>query len=311
MSAILAPGSRARGDATSTGGRGDAVRATDTMSYGPEWAARMSEDVVGNAWATDAAGRFVYITPSMLALLGIAPKELNTSLEDPALGWKPLVHPDDYEAAATSWQEGLQTGHAYDVTDRLRAADGTYRWGRCSGRPGRDAEARIVGWYGTALDREVLPTGHDPVLVEIYRDGLAAGAPSSFNIVHPDDRSEGVTDALWTGLPHTLQLRLRQADGDFRWTETILEPPRHDAEGILQRRGATNEIGVPKLSRPRDRALTMWPDTEAEIAIRGPGESDRQCVGHRSGRQAQVCDAVLGGEPRLYVRSAKRRHRRR
>src|SRR6185437_9112355 len=100
-----------------------------------------------------------------------------------ALGWKPLVHPDDYEAAATSWQEGLQTGHAYDVTDRLRAADGTYRWGRCSGRPGRDAEARIVGWYGTALDREVLPTGHDPVLVEIYRDGLAAGAPSSFNIV--------------------------------------------------------------------------------------------------------------------------------
>ncbi|MGE0420254.1 MAG: PAS domain-containing protein [Acetobacteraceae bacterium] len=60
------------------------------MSDEPVRAAMMVEAVVGNAWATDAAGRFVYVTPGILALLGIAREELNSS-DDPAFGWKPLV----------------------------------------------------------------------------------------------------------------------------------------------------------------------------------------------------------------------------
>jgi PAS domain S-box-containing protein len=128
--------------------------ATGTINDEPVRAARMVEDVVGNAWATDAAGRFLYTTSGMLVPPGTGRGNLKTSSADPASGWKPLLHPEDYEAAAMSWRQSLRTGHDFDVTHRLRAADGTYRWRRCSGRPVRDAEARIVGWYGTVLDRE-------------------------------------------------------------------------------------------------------------------------------------------------------------
>lgn len=41
-------------------------------------AARIVEGVVGNAWAADASGKFTYVTPSALTLLGTTLEELNS-----------------------------------------------------------------------------------------------------------------------------------------------------------------------------------------------------------------------------------------
>ncbi len=186
--------------------------ASDIRNDEPERAARLVEDVVGNAWATDAAGRFVYVAESLLALLGVAREDLNRSAQDPALGWSQLVHPADHDAAATAWRRSLRTGQAYDMIHRLRTAEGSYRWGRCSGRPVRDAQGLIMGWYGTVLDGGAPPTGAGPVVSDA-KGAQREPAPSSLDIAHPESPSvDGLTRAFWTGLSRPIEEALRERE---------------------------------------------------------------------------------------------------
>jgi PAS domain S-box-containing protein len=234
-------------------------------------AARIVEQVVGNAWATDVNGRFVYVTPSALMLLGVEREDLNPPSDDPAAGWKRLVHPDDYEDAAAAWRRALKTGDHYHVAHRLRDADGGYRWSRCSGRPVRGADGTIVGWYGAVLERSALNGETEPAAVRADRDDPPTSAPSALGLVHPDDRSlalHGITHAFWTGLPQPAVLRLRQAEGEYGWAEVTLEPPVYDPNGILQWRGESVAVGAPlDESGPSPfgtRALTTSQETEFE-----------------------------------------------
>jgi PAS domain S-box-containing protein len=245
--------------------------ATDGAASDVVRAAKVVEQVVGNAWATDAAGRFVYVTPSVLIILGITQADLNSSSEDPAAGWRRLTHPDDYADAAAAWRRCLRTGEHYHVAHRLRAADGSYRWSRCSGQPVRDALGRILGWYGTVLERGAMPVAPEPAAVRPDRDDPAEAAPSALKLVHPDDRSgalHGITHAFWTGRPQPAVLRLREPGGGFHWAEVMLEPPRYDAAGVLQWRGESISIASPEAGPAPapfgTPALTVSPETEIE-----------------------------------------------
>ncbi|HWL69577.1 MAG TPA: PAS domain-containing protein, partial [Geminicoccus sp.] len=249
--------------------------ATDAINNQPARAARLVEEVVGNAWATDAAGRFLYATPGVLGLPVTGLEAQDTDSDEPASGWTSLLHPEDYEAAAMSWRQCLETGHAYDVTHRLRAADGTYRWRRCSGRPVRDAEARIVGWYGSFLEREALHDREQELaqLVDmapshvwrLTRDGEPAffnkrmadylgpditsksfgGLEALLAAVHPDDAPAFRTTlrhSLATGEPFACRYRLRRVDGAYRWMSSRAEPLRDHAGQILQWYGVCHDI---------------------------------------------------------------------
>jgi PAS domain S-box-containing protein len=234
-------------------------------------AARVVEQVVGNAWATDAAGRFAYVTESVLELMGIALEDLNPPSDDPAAGWRRLMHPDDYEDAAAAWRRCLTTGEHYHVAHRLRDAEGGFRWSRCSGQAVRDPSGGIVGWYGTVLERGAMPGESAPAAVRADRDDPAGSALSSLRLVHPDDRSRalhGITHAFWTGRPQPVALRLRDAAGGFHWSEVTLEPPRYDPDGVLQWRGGSTEIAAPEAGPAPSPfgtpALTASSETEAE-----------------------------------------------
>ena len=68
-------------------------------------------------------------------------------------GWAPVLHADDLQNCIDNWSEAVRTGNPYEVEYRFkRASDGVYRWhlGRASAV--RDAESRIVKWFGTCTD---------------------------------------------------------------------------------------------------------------------------------------------------------------
>jgi PAS domain S-box-containing protein len=69
-------------------------------------------------------------------------------------GWQAMLHPDDRERVLKAWHESVVNGTPYEQEERHRAADGTYRWFLSRGVPLRDAEGRIVRWYGTNTDIE-------------------------------------------------------------------------------------------------------------------------------------------------------------
>jgi PAS domain S-box-containing protein len=104
------------------------------------------------AWSADPSGRFTYVSPNALAYLGAPQEDLNPLPVGNEFGWRQIVHPDDYERVAARWRHCLQTGDDYDGEQRLRRADGVYRWFRNFGRPSRDSHGRITEWYGTTID---------------------------------------------------------------------------------------------------------------------------------------------------------------
>jgi PAS domain S-box-containing protein len=70
-------------------------------------------------------------------------------------GWQPVLHPDDLERCLRRWARSVQTGEDYEAEHRFRrGADGAYRWHLGRAKPMRDAEGRIVKWFGTATDIE-------------------------------------------------------------------------------------------------------------------------------------------------------------
>src|SRR5258706_2742573 len=69
-------------------------------------------------------------------------------------GWTTAVHPDDLALCMAKGENARRTGDAYDVEDRLRRKDGTFRWFLCRGNPIRNAARAVVQSVGTCTDIE-------------------------------------------------------------------------------------------------------------------------------------------------------------
>jgi PAS domain S-box-containing protein len=67
-------------------------------------------------------------------------------------GWMKVVHPQDIEQSVRSVGESLRTGQPYELKQRLRAADGSYRWFLARARAVRDEKGNILKWFGSATD---------------------------------------------------------------------------------------------------------------------------------------------------------------
>jgi PAS domain S-box-containing protein len=67
-------------------------------------------------------------------------------------GWLSLVHPDDREETAKVFVRAIGAGESYNLINRLRRADGEYRWHQTRGEPLRDPHGNIIQWYGLAID---------------------------------------------------------------------------------------------------------------------------------------------------------------
>lgn len=188
-------------------------------------AARIVEGVVGNAWATDPHGRFIYVTPAALDYLDLTLATLNEPPDGASFGWKHVIHPDDYLAAAAAWRHALQTGERYVCEHRMLRPTGSYVWSKSSGQPLRDGSARIIGWYGTVLDGNAAG--------DVVRPANGTSAPRTntapdMALVHPHDRSsvdQASARAFFHGVPQVTSYRQRQPDGSYRWTELRIEPP--------------------------------------------------------------------------------------
>ncbi|HET6837492.1 MAG TPA: PAS domain-containing protein [Gemmatimonadales bacterium] len=76
-------------------------------------------------------------------------------------GWQQLVHPDDLAQTQKLWRETIRTrADRFQMQHRLRRHDGTYRWMLTTALPYRDAEGRVLKWFGSATDI------HDKVMAD-------------------------------------------------------------------------------------------------------------------------------------------------
>ena len=154
----------------------------------------------------------------------------------------PLLHPDDQEESRRVWANCLRTGSAGEFSQRVRNAEGEYRWFLSRAEPLRDSDGTLLGWVGVNLDieerkraeqklqaqetelRQILNLTPTQVFVfepdgnPLYANRVALKyfgvdidqllAPSRINFVHPDDRERYLFEkakGFIDGVPHEIE----------------------------------------------------------------------------------------------------------
>lgn len=96
-------------------------------------------------WVSNVRGEAVFINDWWYQYTGLSPGE--------SLGrqWIEVVHPDDREWALVVTQQYLGE-EPFEIECRYRNAKGEYRWHLSRLLPVKDANGRMLNWYGTSVD---------------------------------------------------------------------------------------------------------------------------------------------------------------
>ena len=82
-------------------------------------------------------------------------QEIGLSVDDlRGSEWINVLHPDERTGVADRWRIAVETGAPYENIERVRRADGEYRWFLSRAQPLRDELGNIVKWYGVDSDVE-------------------------------------------------------------------------------------------------------------------------------------------------------------
>jgi len=104
------------------------------------------ETIPSMLWSTSPTGEPTHNSQRLLEYVG-------GSFEDFVnRGWVSFIHPDDREETAKAFFRAIETGESYNVTCRLRRADGEYRWQQTRAEPLRDPHGNVIQWYGLSID---------------------------------------------------------------------------------------------------------------------------------------------------------------
>ncbi len=107
---------------------------------------QLAESMLQIVWSADASGAMDYYNRRAYDYGGVQPGDVE------GWKWESLIHPDDLAATLSAWKYSIETGQNYQIEQRLRRADGAYRWHLTRGVAVRDGQGQVVRWIGTATD---------------------------------------------------------------------------------------------------------------------------------------------------------------
>lgn len=211
-------------------------------------------------WTATPDGSLDYLSPAWSRFTG-GPEEF-------AKGWRwgKHIHSQDVGRVTHAWKTAAEKGEPYELEYRLRRHDGRYRWFLSRAIPARDAEQRIVRWYGADTDihdlreaREALRQSEERFRVALQtRDFIAWTQDAELRYTwvynpaagYEADRSMGKTDlelldfpddaerltalkrcVVQTGVPFSGQVPLR-IQGEQRFFEMRLTA-LSDEDGVI------------------------------------------------------------------------------
>jgi len=200
-------------------------------------------------------------------------------------GWMNAFHPDD--RLKEEWRAALAAGEPFEKEARLRRADGQYRWFLIRAVPLRDKQRNVARWYGTSTDIEDLKRAEDrvrliintmPMMAWTLRpDGvvdfvnqrsldyaglsLAEQIENPTRTIHPEDLPRVMKKWLAdmaAGESSEDEMRMRRADGQYRWFLVRTAPLRDERGNLVKWYGVCIDI------EDRKRAEEALRSTESE-----------------------------------------------
>jgi PAS domain S-box-containing protein len=217
-------------------------------------------------WSARPDGSNSYVNSRWVAYSGLPAEQMGGS------GWHAVTNPDDLERDNAKWLACAASGEPFEDEVRFRRADGEYRWHLVRGVPLRDEAGNIVKWYGVVTDIEDRKRAEDKIreqeaelrqMLDLTPQVVAVYGPNGERIYanrvaldylgvnleewrlasdrsvyfHPDDQKrvlDSFDRAFSGGYVEEMELRLRKADGTYRWFFTRCVPLR-DEKGQIKR----------------------------------------------------------------------------
>ncbi len=212
------------------------------------------------------------------------------------------VHPDDQAQWQEAIDRAIAEKSGYDVDYRILLPSGTIKHLRLVAHPIFSKSGELVEFIGTVMDvtegwkaeEALLESEHHlrllieaiPALIWCAKpgDGRVVYANQRFcnyagrtldelldcrwiTLIHPEDTKKtrlSWQHALATGEPHEIKHRIRRADGEYRWFQTLAEPLRDREDRITQWYGLNIDIDDSrKMAEPYarpDKTCTRDPD---------------------------------------------------
>ena len=234
------------------------------------------------AWTVRPDGAVDFVNQRWLDYTGLSFEE---EIEEPTRA----VHPEDLQRVMEKWLAHMPAGESFEDEMRLRHADGEYRWFLVRTVPLRDEQRTIVKWYGSSIDIEdrkraevALRQSEDhlrlvidtiPVMAWSLRpDGtvdflnqrwidysglsLEQYVEEPTRPIHPADiprAMEKWRSDMAAGEPSEDEMRLRRADGEYRWFLVRTAPLRDEQGDIVKWYGVSIDIQERKQAEERLR----------------------------------------------------------
>lgn len=124
----------------------DAKRAKDELSKSEAQFRNLADALPQLAWIADGTGWIHWYNRRWYEYTGTTLEEMQ------GWGWRAVHHPDHVDRVVRNIQHSWDTGEPWEDTFPLRGADGRYRWFLSRAVPVKDAEGRVVRWFGTNTD---------------------------------------------------------------------------------------------------------------------------------------------------------------
>jgi PAS domain S-box-containing protein len=210
----------------------------------------LAEAIPQLCWMARGDGYVFWYNQRWYTYTGTTPEQME------GWGWQSVHHPQTLPSVLERWKAAISTGEPSGMIFPLRGADGVYRPFLTRVMPIKDAEGRVVRWFGTDTDitelhhaQEALRASEErlrlalqaaqigtfewniqtgvnswtPELEAMYGlpPGSFGGTQTAFeNLVHPDDRARVIELNNWalkSGQPTKGEWRVVWPDGSVHW----------------------------------------------------------------------------------------------
>jgi len=125
----------------------DELKRAETAAREAERAlALILDSIPAMVFTTKATGELEWVNHNILGYFGRTLEDLQ------AWQFSDSVHPDDLAHTIAEWTAGARSGKPYGFEQRLRRADGAYRWFEFRAAPQHDDDGSLLRWHGLVTD---------------------------------------------------------------------------------------------------------------------------------------------------------------